>query len=313
MARETAYILLHQMSGINAGPPQRDVVQAMKEVEERLLIKMWSWPMFSEHEPSPKWARRRIFFTCPDTKRDDLYAARLAESILLLCELFYGPLYRMDEKYFAFPFWFTPFKKNNGIHFTSLSREVTKALNDRTFLFVDQLLQEYSGIPDRIVALALRAAPILQSNESLRMATAFISKSQHDFYVYPGQLQEAIHDGDWMPTGAYELAQWEAAFHNSYKAVEAVIGDPPKDEMRFLSKLTAMGLDPFEQVGYTTKEPLSKVLRDMNRIRDSKVAHGSTTKRGIRLNQMVEFRECAIYVVQQALDCAYGGNLSEIT
>jgi hypothetical protein len=70
-----------------------------------------------------------------------------------------------------------------------------------------------------------------------------------------------------------------------------------------------MGIDPGEEVGYTAKEPISKVLRDMNQIRDSRVAHGSTPKRGLRLNQMVEFSECANYVVRQGLAHFYGGNL----
>lgn len=291
MTPQFAYILLHQASGMNSGSPHKVILEAMKEVERKLGIKMWSWPVFTKNDLRRKWARHRIFFTEPKGRRDDSFAARLSENILLLCELFYGPHYRMDDKYFAFPFRFNRFKKNSGIHLASLSRETTSALNDPQFVFVEQLLQEYCGIPDDVVALAFRAAPLLQTNDNLRMATAFISKSQHDFNVWPGQLREAIHDGDWIPTGAYELAQWEAAFHNSYKAVEAIIGDPPKNEERFFSKLNAMGIDPAEEVGYTNKEPISKVLRDMNQIRDSRVAHGSTPKRGIRLNQMVEFRE----------------------
>jgi hypothetical protein len=71
----------------------------------------------------------------------------------------------------------------------------------------------------------------------------------------------------------------------------------------------AMGIDPCEPVGYTQKEPIAKVIRDMNDLRDTRVAHGSTPNRGIPLNQMVEFTECANYVVQQALENAYGGSL----
>ncbi len=234
MTPQFAYILLHQAAALNPGFPEKVISEAMDEVECELGIKMWSWPVFTKNDGNRKWARHRIFFTGPKVMRDDSFAARLAEDILLLCELFYGPLYRMDDKYFAFPFRFARFKQNVGIHLTSLSRAVESALSDLRFVFVDQLLQEYSGIPSDIVALALRAAPLLQTNESLRMAAAFISKSQHDFHVYPGQVEEAVHDGDWMPSGAYELAQWEAAFHNSYKAVEAIIGDPPKDEARLL-------------------------------------------------------------------------------
>jgi hypothetical protein len=171
----------------------------MKEVEWKHGIKMWSWPVFNKNDWNRKWARQRIFFSGQNGQRDDLFAARLSEDILLLCELFYGPRYRMDDKYFAFPFRFARFKKNSGIHLASLSREVTRALNDPQFVFVEQLLQEYCGIPDDVVARAIRAAPLLQTNDRLRMSAAFISKSQHDFYVWPGQLEEAIHDGDWMP------------------------------------------------------------------------------------------------------------------
>jgi hypothetical protein len=309
MKARFAYILLHQAAALNSGIPSSKVLGAMVEIEKKLGMKMWSWPVFSEQERSRKWARHRIFFTTPKGGRDDSFAARLSENILLLCELFYGPLYMMTDKYYALPFRFTRFRKNAGIHLTSLSREVESTLKESHVIFIDQLIQGFSSIPEDTLTLALRALPLVQSNESLRIATAFISKAQHDFYVYPGQIREAIHDGDWIPTGAYELAQWEAAFHNSYKAVEAIIGDPPRDDQRFRAKLIAMGIEPSEQVGYGKKEPISKVIRDMNHLRDTRVAHGSTRNRGIRLNQMVEFTQCASYVVRQALEQAYGGRL----
>jgi len=304
-----AYILLYQALGLNSGAPDRKILRAMKEVEERLRIKMWSWPLFTKNERSRRRTHHRIFFTGPTRERDDAFAARFSENILLLCELFYGPLYPMTDKYYAFPFRFVRFKKRTGIRLASLVREVRSVLDDSHLILVDQLLYQYSVIPDEIVTLALRAAPVLQTTPTLRMATAFISKAQHDFFLFPEQIQEAIYEGDWIPSGAYELAQWEGAFHNSYKAIEAIIGDPPKEDARFRRKLTAMGVDPNEQVGYSKKEPIAKVIREMNLLRDKRVAHGSTPSRGIRLNQMVEFMECAHYVVEQALEQAYGGGL----
>ncbi|MEI9863055.1 MAG: hypothetical protein WDN00_00555 [Limisphaerales bacterium] len=121
------------------------------------------------------------------------------------------------------------------------------------------------------------------------MATAFISKSQHDFNVWPGQLREAIHDGDWIPTGAYELAQWEAAFHNSYKASRRpIIGDPPKNEERFFSKLNAMGIDPQEEVGiYKQRADRQSIERHESNQRQPRCTRIDTQARGIRLNQMV--------------------------
>lgn len=47
----------------------------------------------------------------------------------------------------------------------------------------------------------------------------------------------------------------------------------------------------------------------LNEIRDKRVAHGSTPTRGIRLNQMVEFSQCASHVVKRAIEEAYGADL----
>jgi hypothetical protein len=79
----------------------------------------------------------------------------------------------MTDKYYAFPFRFARFKNNAGIHLASLSREVKSALDDWHLTYIDQALCEFSGIPEEIVALALRTAPVLQTSDRLRLATAF--------------------------------------------------------------------------------------------------------------------------------------------
>ena len=163
------------------------------------------------------------------------------------------------------------------------------------------MIRSYISIPDDVVALAIKFVPTLFSKESLRHAVAYLSQAQHDFYVNRGQLEGAINNGDWIPTRASELAQWESAYQNSYKAVEAIIDDPPKNEQKLRSRLQEAGMDPDEEVGYRRKENISSVIREMNRIRDVRAAHGSTPNRGIRLYQMVEFQECSRYILQMAL------------
>jgi hypothetical protein len=171
------------------------------------------------------------------------------------------------------------------------------------------MIHSYIGIPDDVVALAIKAVPTLLRHPQIRLATAFFSHSQHDFYVYPGQLGEAIYDGDWFPNRITELARWESAYQNSYKSVEAIIGDPPRDTQRFRARLIEVGLDPDEEVGYRKKQSIATVIREMNRIRDSRAAHGSTSSRGIHLNQMVEFQECSRYIIQAILEKYHGKQL----
>ena len=287
---------------MNCASPSAEVLEAMAYVEVNLGIRLWTCPVFTDHDHGRKYAHHRLFFTVPTGGRDDCFAARFGESICLTCEVILGPLYEMTPAYFAFPVRLSLLNSKKGVHLKTLVKWIDRDLEHSNRIHVANILSGFSGISDDIVAIALRSTIVLHSDQWIRMAAAFMSKSSHDFHVYPGQLDEALHEGDWQPPSAYELAQWESAFHNAYKAVEAIVGDPSKNETRFLTTLTRMGIDPTELVGYAVKEPISTVIRKMNELRDKRVAHGSTPARGIRMNQMVEFIECARYVVQSRLN-----------
>lgn len=82
-----------------------------------------------------------------------------------------------------------------------------------------------------------------------------------------------------------ERARIETAYQNAFKAIEAVIGEPPKEERRLRMRLVEAGIDPDETVGYgfyerygaePGKEKLIKKLTDMHHSRDKKSAHGRT-------------------------------------
>jgi len=303
-----AYLLLQLGAGINSGDREQVVTDAMSEAGANLGISMWSWPVYDAgHRRS--CAEQRIFFGAPDQRRDDEFATRLTEGILLLAELFYGPLFEMTNEHLALPFRSARLRKNAGIMANTLRKEIEAAVGNSHLPFLHQMIHSHNTIPDHVVALAIKTVPTLHRNPRIRLAAAFLSHAQHDFYVYPGQLREAIHDGDWIPTRATELARWESAYQNSYKSVEAIIGDPPRNDQRFRARLTEQGLDPDEEVGYKRKQSIATVIREMNGIRDARAAHGSTPNRGIRLYQMVEFQECSRYVLQATLEKYHGKQL----
>jgi len=94
----------------------------------------------------------------------------------------------------------------------------------------------------------------------------------------------------------------ENALQNAFKAVEAILGDPPNDDRKFFSKIKAIGLDPNEEVGRVAKTPLHKIIRDMNFARDKKSAHGSTQYRTITVSDLMEYQACARYIILAAIE-----------
>jgi hypothetical protein len=106
--------------------------------------------------------------------------------------------------------------------------------------------------PDRFEA-AWRIARVTFASEHLFEATRFLKRSRDNFYVYPGQINEVASDAFIVPKTSSEQTNFEDALQNAFKAVEAIIGDPPKDERKFFMKLKELGLDPQEEVGYIVK------------------------------------------------------------
>lgn len=139
------------------------------------------------------------------------------------------------------------------------------------------------------------------NDPALFAATRFLNRSHDSFIVYPGQIREVASDVDAVPRTASGQTDFEDALHNAFKAVEAVIGDPPSDDRKFFDKLKDIGVDPQEKVGFTEKVPISTVIRRMNEAWDKRSAHGSTRQRTIRAAELLEFQACAKAIILTAL------------
>ncbi len=151
--------------------------------------------------------------------------------------------------------------------------------------------------------LAWRIASITFKDVALFEATRFLHRSFECFFVWPGQIDEVAFD-DTPPQSASVRSRYEDALHNSFKAIESIIGDPPKDDRRFSEKLKSIGINGDEEVGYRVKQPISAVIRSMSTARDKKSAHGSTRDRHIRPSELLEFQACARFVVVARLECS---------
>jgi hypothetical protein len=158
--------------------------------------------------------------------------------------------------------------------------------------------------------IAWRIATTSFCNPALFDAIRFIHRSHENFYVAPGGISEVIYDPEIHPVSGTLQSNFEDALQNAFKAVEAVIGDPPRDDRRFFAKLQSIGIDPHEEVGYLEKSPIERVIRQMNDARDKRSAHGSTRSRSISPAELMSFQACAEEVVLAALERARGGPIT---
>lgn len=287
-----------------------EVATAFREAGAQLGVE-FATARFSGHSGPNRTGSSRIFFTLAGGKRNDAFANSIAEAILLCAELYYGPHFDFTYAHLAFPFRSST-TPSGTVSRARIMNSIDREVPNSRQMFTDQMVFRANGLTTGVIALAIRTAPYVLATRALRCATAFLAVAHHAFFVWPGQLRETLDDGHNLPTTTAELAIWEASYQNAYKAVEAVVGDPPRDEARYLAHLRNAGIDPDGLVGYEQKERVADVIRKMNRMRDTRVAHGSTPARGIHLKDMIEFQECARYVVQRAVNHASGGGLFDL-
>lgn len=244
----------------------------------------------------------RFFFRFQRFKRDDQLAQKFAESLIYSAEFLHGPLINQDQPIFAFRVPASVMQSSSPLTFEQLEEvERVRPYEERRLPFTYSLGSACFLLEYKIEA-AWRIAPIVFQNENLRRALAFYSESQHKFYVSPGELPEVINNGDDAPETTKVQMERESAIQNAFKAIEAIIGDPPKDKKKLHAKLTAIGIDPNEQVGYRTKRSIETEIREMNRVRDKKAAHGSTDNRSLTAIEVLNYQDCAGYIVQAAIE-----------
>ena len=303
------YLLLHL--GVPCGrfppPPRTDprVMRGAQAAAGQLGFKVWPVRLlWGEYAHT---SGLRYLFRFPRWRRDDARATYTAESVLYAVSLVAGPAIPSDEPCL--------------VHL--VPREVAR---DRDALTLDQLVAgglavdsgevglHFSGIVLRearylsqaVVDAAWRIVPVLTEHECLHRAAGFLKASQDEFYVWAGQLPEVIdHMADTARSGV-EQTSFERALQDAFKAVEAVVGDPPSDDRKLFQKIQGIGLDPEEEVGYEQR-PLHQVIRRMNEARDKKAAHGSTTGRDITVGELLDYQSCARVVVRAGVEKELGG------
>jgi hypothetical protein len=241
-------------------------------------------------------------FRHTDYSRNDVRATRFAEDFLYSTSAINGPglftdadivIYRIPSDFIG--------RKKKLESGDLITIDQLRDTDERCLPFPYTTLASISYIPSSIVEAAWRMTPTLFHNNNLHRAAVFLNSSQNRFFIYPGQIPAVLSEPDLTAPNSKIMADRETALHDSFKAVEAVIGEPSTNERNFFLKLRNVGIEPDEIFDLRRGTKISQVIRDMHRARDSKSAHGGTPKSQIRVEEMYRFQECARFVLIKAV------------
>jgi hypothetical protein len=255
------------------------------------------------YDSSEQW---RFIFRFKRFESNADMAERFAESFIYSIELLHGPVINADHDAFSFPFPAEILGEKEFLTFKALEEiESNRPYHERTVPFPHILGSALYTVESRVEA-AWRIMPIVYTDDNIHRALSFLADSQHDFYVYPGQLAEAIYDTERLAPNSRIQVSWESALQNSFKAIESIIGDPPKDDRKLDQLLRSIGLDPYGKVGYREKRSLRDEIRSMNIARDKKAAHGSTPNRRLTVGEILNYQACASSICQAKIEIKLG-------
>jgi hypothetical protein len=216
----------------------------------------------------------RFAFYINDGKRDDNLAQRFADAVMLSLAVVYEVA--IEETPTAIGITEHNIKKGRIIKIWDLVGRGGFG-SDMYFRVVNSI-----GVPSEILDYVWRIVPMVVENQSIMDAASFYRESITQVWVADDDVFEIMSDNSDIPSSHVERARVETAYQNAFKAIEAIIGEPPKDTNKLKTKLVSIGINPDEMVGYElyemkpAKEKLIKKLVDMQEIRDKKAAHGKT-------------------------------------
>ncbi|HAL16492.1 MAG TPA: hypothetical protein DCP32_07000 [Anaerolineaceae bacterium] len=252
------------------------------------------------------WGKSKMansyLFHFPNYERNDEQAKLIGETFLHAISFIWGPHFEgYSPSIFRIPKQLVHGKRFiEGEKLVQL--EESREYNERTFSYPALQFRVGAIISPWYYDYAWKIMPILIQNQSLRRAIRYMCISQDNFYIFPGETQEVLDNFEDIARSDTERSKFEVALQNAFRTVEAVIGDPPKEDIKLHAKISAVGLDPSKLGGYKQKRSLAQTIRNMCDARDKKSAHGSTPMKDIAIGELFEYQDCAHYIVSTALE-----------
>lgn len=192
---------------------------------------------------------------------------------------------------------------------TAVSTEEIRELEARTGRepFPDTLLNRLvSGviIADTHIATIFYLLPFVLQNQDLFDACSFFRSACSEYSFMDGAVREVLDEPRRGPGNESERLAFEHVILQSFRTVEAIIGEPGANETRFHQRLGAWNLSPNERVGFGTHriQHLQDRIRWLQEARDSAAAHGKR-RRSKPFTQLeaMEAQHLAHLILERAL------------
>ncbi len=241
----------------------------------------------------------RVVFSIREGIRDDNFAQKFADAFMGALALAVDVV--MEVAFTSICLGEDTIKQGRFIRIQDIGGDIGSELNFRVMNCMD--------VGSEVLDYVWHIVPCIVENESLMDASNFYRESIMRGWVTDDDVFVIMSDNSDTPASQEEMIYVETAYQNAFKAIEAVIGEPPKDERKLRMKLRKAGIDPDEMVGFELygmkpgKETILKKVTEMYQARDKKTAHGKTGEpRNIGYCELKDKQALARYLISSHIE-----------
>ncbi len=159
-------------------------------------------------------------------------------------------------------------------------------------------------IPPPHTATIFYLLPFVLQNPALFDACSFFRSSCSEYSFMDGVVRDVLNEPKRRPETEIERLAWEHVVLQSFRAIEALVGEPGKNLDRFRERLRDWGLDYHERVGFPgrAKQRLEDRILWLQDARDSAAAHGKRRRlTPFTLFEAMEAQHLADHILHTAL------------
>jgi hypothetical protein len=140
----------------------------------------------------------------------------------------------------------------------------------------DSRIRSFVKTVDSIHAFVLYQLPTVLQSESLFSACSFFQSSCSEYAFIGDSITNVLGNKRKVADLERERQILEAVVLNSFRVVEAIVGEPGKDRDKFRKRMADKGLDFDERVGFrgSRTRAFGEEIYRLQELRDSTSAHG---------------------------------------
>jgi hypothetical protein len=197
---------------------------------------------------------------------------------------------------------------------TIFAEDVEAALEADEPESIDTLLAigHTASVGDAVPEWALDRMEVVMSDlADLVPALVYIFESRKEFHFLGDSITMVEREPGAISPSPIVAIGMEAAFHNAYKAMEALLGgEPPKEIAKLRERLESRSINPDEVAGFAglREDMLARVIR-LQAIRDKRSAHAGRTgvkSRSISYFELMDAQYAAATAIKWRIEALRG-------